>query len=174
MRYVLVFANDYMGIGTRTRCDRAVRHVKSVASYDTAVIVLSAGRDAYMDGQPTLAVQMREYIRRQLPHASFLCNETDDHVWGSLQEIAYAYELIARRDTTPRIDFVTNSRHMRRIIRIILVWFPNISACRVYSTEKPPPWWHECMAYGKLFIERTIPVAGSQIAAVRRLYKGGW
>lgn len=101
----------------------------------------------------TMATLMREYARTVMREESFevpiFANHNREEVWGTIREMGWAQRL-AQNIPDCRLVFVTNRRHGKRVL-ITNTLFHHIPRCSVeVSSDEPPPWWHEALAYLKL------------------------
>lgn len=139
MRFVLPLAGSSMNASTLKRCDRAIERARIVSRYADVTILLCGGRCARIAGSPILALQMREYISKQLPDIPILCNESEAKVLDLYGQISCAWNLLSPLNPKPRVDFVTHRSDIHRV-RDILANFPDIhpgSICPISGKSRP-------------------------------------
>jgi hypothetical protein len=113
--------------------------------------------------ETTLAMQMEGFARDLLimidftlttpqGRAIFITNRTNPEVWGTIQEMKWAYGKAKEIDSHPVLEFVTNARHGRRVLftNKMLTKIPLIEVIRSY--DPPSVLWHELLAYAKVIL----------------------
>lgn len=139
---------------TKLRIERALELAYGLQWARVPVrILFMAGMGKNKVGE-TMAASMWQYARTAMKRKGFevplFANHKREEVWGTIREMGWANQL-SRNIPDCRLVFITNKRHGRRVL-IINFLFHHIEHCSVEeSHDDPPPWWHEALAYLKIF-----------------------
>lgn len=127
----------------------------------------------------TLAERMVMYAREHIEKTGLderslrlHYNSREPHVWGTLEEMRWAADLVKSVYRCPYIEYVTNKRHgirVRATARMLGLPDPHV----IESSDPPSPFLHEAGAYMKLATYTIGPVYRSVQALRRMLYSGG-
>jgi hypothetical protein len=133
-------------------------------------IVFMAGTGK-QESEETMASTMWTYAQSvmkvrgvQIP---IFANHKRKEVWGTIQEMSWIQRMV--KDIPDcRLVFVTNERHGKRVLHTNDL-IHQIPRCSVEaSSDEPPPWWHEALAYLKLGV--CLLGFGAPAEAFRRKY----